>query len=555
MDAPVLIVGGGPVGLALAGDLGWRGISCLLIEQSDGSIYQPRMDLVGVRTMEFCRRWGLVPAVEASPYPRDYAQDNVYLTSLVGYELGRERFPGIGQAPPPPQSPQRRERCPQNMFDPILRDFAASQKSVTLRYRTRLASFTQDADLVTAVVENLESGADEKITARYIVGCDGARSLTRETLGIRMLGNPVLTYTTNVIFRCPHLLSLHDKGRAYRHIFIGPEGTWSTIVAINGRDQWRFSLIGGSEQREYSIPEIAAAIRRAVGRDFDFEILSVLPWVRRELVAETYHNSRGFIAGDAAHAMSPTGGFGMNTGIGDAVDLSWKLAATIAGWAGAGLLDSYSVERQPVGARNVMEASGNLRRMLDVPRHADLLDDTPEAAAKREKLGRAFTETMRREWHTLGIHLGYRYEGSPICWPDGSAMPPDSPNAYVQTARPGHRAPHGWLADGRSTLDLFGRGFTLLGFDADAKQAAPLLEAARQRRVPIAFAAIAEPQIAAVYERKFVLVRPDGHVAWRDDRMPEDPLRVTDVVRGAADLPGPLGGTPAVQARAISATV
>ncbi len=555
MDAPVLIVGGGPVGLALAGDLGWRGISCLLIEQSDGSIYQPRMDLVGVRTMEFCRRWGLVPAVEASPYPRDYAQDNVYLTSLVGYELGRERFPGIGQAPPPPQSPQRRERCPQNMFDPILRDFAASQKSVTLRYRTRLASFTQDADLVTAVVENLESGADEKITARYIVGCDGARSLTRETLGIRMLGNPVLTYTTNVIFRCPHLLSLHDKGRAYRHIFIGPEGTWSTIVAINGRDQWRFSLIGGSEQREYSIPEIEAAIRRAVGRDFDFEILSVLPWVRRELVAETYHNSRGFIAGDAAHAMSPTGGFGMNTGIGDAVDLSWKLAATIAGWAGAGLLDSYSVERQPVGARNVMEASGNLRRMLDVPRHADLLDDTPEAAAKREKLGRAFTETMRREWHTLGIHLGYCYEGSPICWPDGSAMPPDSPNAYVQTARPGHRAPHGWLADGRSTLDLFGRGFTLLGFDADAKQAAPLLEAARQRRVPIAFATIAEPQIAAVYERKFVLVRPDGHVAWRDDRMPEDPLRVTDVVRGAADLPGPLGGTPAVQARAISATV
>ena len=137
---PVLVVGGGPVGLALAGDLGWRGISCILIEQSDGSIYQPRMDLVGVRTMEFCRRWGLVPAVEGSPYPRDYAQDNIYLTSLTGYELGRERFPGIGHAPPPKESPQRRERCPQNMFDPILRSFAASQKTVTMRYRTRLIS-------------------------------------------------------------------------------------------------------------------------------------------------------------------------------------------------------------------------------------------------------------------------------------------------------------------------------------------------------------------------------------------------------------------------------
>jgi 2-polyprenyl-6-methoxyphenol hydroxylase-like FAD-dependent oxidoreductase len=532
---PVLVVGGGPVGLALAGDLGWRGIACTLVEQSDGSIYQPRMDLVGVRTMEFCRRWGLVPAVEGSPYPRDYAQDNIYLTSLTGYELGRERFPGIGQAPPPKESPQRRERCPQNMFDPILRAFAASQKNVALRYRTRLVSFMQNADLVTAVVENAETGAREEIAARYIVGCDGARSLVRETLGIAMQGNPVLTHTTNVIFRCPHLLSLHDKGKAYRHIFIGPEGTWSTIVAINGRDEWRFSIIGGSEQRDYTTDDIKAAIRRAVGRDFDFEILSVLPWVRRELVAERYRTGRGFIAGDAAHVMSPTGGFGMNTGIQDVVDLSWKLAATIEGWGGDELLDSYSIERQPIGTRNVTEASGNLRRMLSVPPHPDLLEDTSQGAATREKVGREFSETMRREWFTLGAHLGYCYENSPICWPDGTAAPPDDPRTYMPTARPGHRAPHAFLADGRSTLDLFGRGFALLGFGADAAEAAPLLEAAKKRNLPLTFTAITEPHIAALYERKFVLVRPDGHVAWRNDRMPEDALCVIDVVRGAAD--------------------
>src|SRR3981081_1529651 len=132
---PVLVAGAGPVGLALAGDLGWRGIPCLLIEQSDGSIYQPRMDLVGIRTMEFCRRWGLVGAVEASPYPRDLPQDNVYVTSLAGHALGRERFPTLDDAMPPPVSPQRRERCPQNMFDPILRDFAAAQPSVEMRSR------------------------------------------------------------------------------------------------------------------------------------------------------------------------------------------------------------------------------------------------------------------------------------------------------------------------------------------------------------------------------------------------------------------------------------
>jgi 2-polyprenyl-6-methoxyphenol hydroxylase-like FAD-dependent oxidoreductase len=549
----VLVVGGGPVGLALAGDLGWRGMSCVLIEQTDGSIYQPRMDLVGIRTMEFCRRWGLVSAVEASPYPRDYAQDNIYLTSLTGYELGRERFPGIGQAPPPKQSPQRRERCPQNMFDPILRAFASSQKNVTLRYRTRLVSFTQGLDRVTAVIENAENGAREEILARYIVGCDGARSPVRETLGIAMNGNPVLTYTTNVIFRCPHLLSLHDKGKAYRHILIGPEGTWATIVAINGRDEWRFSIIGGSEQREYTHDEIAAAIRRAVGRDFGFEILSVLPWVRRELVAERYSNGRGFIAGDAAHVMSPTGGFGMNTGIGDVVDLSWKLAATIEGWGGDGLLDSYSRERQPVGVRNVAEASGNLRRMLSVPPHPELLDATPQGAATREKVGREFSETMRREWFTLGAHLGYRYEGSPISWPDGTPAPADDPRNYLPTARPGHRAPHAWLADGRSTLDLFGRGFALLGFGAGESDAAPLLAAARQRRVPMTFVALAEPQIAALYERKFVLVRPDGHIAWRDDRMPDDALRVIDVVRGAAPQPGNADEKVPVQAENIRA--
>src|SRR5580700_10838952 len=515
---PVLVVGAGPVGLALAGDLGWRGVDCLLIEQSDGSIYQPRMDLVGIRTMEFCRRWGLVGAVEASPYPRDYAQDNIYLTSLTGYELGRER-------------------CPQNMFDPILREFAASQKSVTLRYRTRLLSFTQDSAAVTATVENTDTGAREQMTVRYIVGCDGARSLVRETLGIGMSGNAVLTYTTNVIFRCPHLLSLHDKGNAYRHILIGPEGTWATIVAINGRDQWRFSIIGGSQQREYTTEEIAAAIRRAIGRDFEFEILSVLPWVRRELVAKTYRQGRGLIAGDAAHAMSPTGGFGMNTGIGDAVDLSWKLAATIEGWGGDGLLESYTLERQPVGTRNVAEASGNLRRMLSVVAHPDIDDDTPQGAATRAKVGLEFSESMRREWFTLGVHLGYRYEGSPICWPDGIAPPPDEARTYVATARPGHRAPHAWLADGRSTLDLFGRSFTLVGFDAQVDEAAPLLDAARARRVPMEFVALREPKVAALYERRFVLVRPDGHVAWRDDRIPADPLRLTDVLRGAADGP------------------
>jgi hypothetical protein len=367
-----------------------------------------------------------------------------------------------------------------------------------------------------------------------MAGCDGARSLVREALGLAMLGKPVLTYTTNVIFRCPHLVSLHDKGKAYRHIFIGPEGTWSTIVAINGRDEWRFSLIGGEEQREHTVEEIHAAIRRAVGCDFDYEIVSVLPWVRRELVAEKFQAGRVFILGDAAHVMSPTGGFGMNTGIQDAVDLSWKLAAAIEGWAGPDLLKSFDLERRPVAVRNVTEASGNLQRMLSPGPNPAILDDTPEGEQTRARVGRDFSQAMSREWHTLGIHLGYRYDNSPICWPDGTEAPADNPGVYTPTTRPGSRAPHVWLEEGQSTLDLFGRGFTLLGFGAHPDEALALIEAADKRTVPMTFISIDKESAAYLYQRKFVLVRPDGHVAWRGDRMPADPLRTIDIIRGAA---------------------
>jgi len=386
---------------------------------------------------------------------------------------------------------------------------------------------------VIAELEDVESGEHSSIRARFLVGCDGAGSKVRQGLGIGMTGRPIVTYTTNVIFRCPNLVALHDKGRAYRHIFVGPEGTWATIVAINGRDQWRFSLIGSAEKKEVTTADIRAAIRRAAGFDFDYEILTVLPWVRRELVAEHFGAGRVFIAGDAVHLMSPTGGFGMNTGIQDAVDLSWKLDASLAGWAGPQLLGSYEIERRPVGLRNVAEASGNLGRMRSPGRNAALLDDTPEGAALRAQLGREFTEAMTREWHTLGIHLGYRYDDSPICWPDGTPEPALETMTYTQIARPGARAPHVWLRDSRSTLDLFGRGFVLLRIGRDAPSGDALAAAARQRSVPLTQLALDEPEVASVYERRLVLVRPDGHVAWRDDRMPTDPVRLIDRVRGA----------------------
>jgi len=535
MSARVLIVGGGPVGLALAGELGWRGVSCTLIEKTDGAIEQPKMDLVGVRTMEFCRRWGIVDWVRDAPYPPDYPQDYIYVTGLNGYELGREPFPGRGFEPCPPESPSKRERVPQDMFDPILQRFASSFPQVTLHYNCELISFAETSGSVRAEVRNGVTGTTETIEADYMVGADGGGSTVRERLGIGMSGNPALTYTTNVLFRCRNFSELHDKGKGYRFIFIGPEGVWLTIVAVNGADRFRMSIVGTPEKVEHSEAEIRAALTRAMGREFDYEILSVIRWVRRELVADRYGSERVFIAGDAAHLMSPTGAFGMNTGIGDAVDLGWKLEATIEGWGGSALLHSYEAERRPVALRNVAEASRNLGRMLETRKRlppAEVFQSGPAGDAARKEYGDWFAESMKLEWFTNGIMLGYRYDDSPIVVPDGTPRPADETYTYTQTARPGARAPHVWLTDRRSTLDIFGRGFTLLRLGGDPPAADRIVRAATSAGVPLRVETLTESRVHEAYQRRLVLVRPDGHVAWRADREPTDAGALTDAVRG-----------------------
>ncbi len=536
----VLIIGGGPVGLALAGDLGWRGINCMLIEKGDGTVGQPKMDMIGIRSMEFCRRWGIVDDVESAGYNRDYPQDCAWVTTLNGYEFGREYFPPMSQEKPPIHSPQKRERCPQNFFDRVLQRFAKSSPCVSIVYNTELLEFNDQAGVVEARVRDLRTGQTRVVRANYLVGCDGGASQVRQQLGIEMVGDAVLTYTTNIIFRCQGLEQLHDKKPGYRFIFIGAEGTWATLVAINGRDQWRFSLIGDAQKRTLTEEEARAAIVRAVGKPFDFEILSVLPWVRRQLVARQYSKGNVFIAGDAAHLTSPTGGFGMNTGLLDIVNLSWKLAAMAQGWGGAHLLDSYEAEQLPVAVRNVGEATENLRRMLS-PRIAELdprmFDSSdPGAEAARLEYGQRYTEMMRREWFSIGVHLGYVYEGSPIVVPDGTPRPPLETSRYTPTARPGSRAPHAWIGEGRSTLDLFGQSFVLLRLGTHPPTADALQVAADAVKMPLQMVDLQGEEVEKLYERKLVLVRPDGQVAWRADAIPENVSALIDTVRGA--IPG-----------------
>jgi 2-polyprenyl-6-methoxyphenol hydroxylase-like FAD-dependent oxidoreductase len=533
-SVPILVVGGGPVGLALAAELGWRGVRCELIEQGDGSIATPKMNEVNVRTMEFCRRWGIAEQVLNCPFPVDYPFDVVFVTSLGGHEIGRMRRPSRARQQPEAYSPMRLQACSQMWFDPMLRALAQSAPSVRLRYRTKLEGFEDIGDGVICDIVDLKTGVRERVEADYLVGCDGATSAIRGALGIGLAGQGVLGHPLHLFFRAPDLLKQCGKEPGTFFLAIDRDGLWANIRVIDPANaMWRLMVLDSDGKQTPETIDKAALIRRAVGRPIDVEWLGVSIWTRRSVVADRYGQGRVFLAGDAVHQLSPTGALGMNTGIGDAVDLGWKLAAAVQGWGGANLLASYDTERRPIGLRNVgMTAEFYLAHENFDQGLAAIDDDTEAGRALRACLGRDLVRDIGAMFRTIGMQIGYRYEGSPIIVPDGSPPVPDHPENFVASARPGARAPHVALADGRSMLDLYGRDFVLVRFGG-APEGASIAEAAAKRGVPLRTVTVEEPAAAALYERKLVLVRPDGHVAWRGDRVPADPLALVDRVRGA----------------------
>jgi 2-polyprenyl-6-methoxyphenol hydroxylase-like FAD-dependent oxidoreductase len=533
IDVPVLIVGGGPVGLALAIDLGWRGISVRVVEQDDGTIDHPRANAENARTMEFFRRWGIADAVRTSGTPHDFTQAVVYATTLTGYEIACIDRPGHGGTGGSAISPERPQRCNQLFLDPILRARARSFPNVDLRYRTRFESFAQDADGVDAVVRDLVTGEAETIRAQYLIACCGGRSVVRSNLGIELQGSPAIEYNLNVFLRIDDLFAHTSVADAAMYFMVQPEGIWRTLVDIDGRSLWRLGFRGKAYYDDPASVDVAAHLRAIIGVDVPFEEVWRRGWVARDLVADRYGAGRVYLAGDSAHQNTPSGGFGMNTGIGDVADLGWKLAACVAGWGGPELLASYEIERRPVALRNVRQATENFVR--DRKREIDpaIARATPAGDRARAALGERIVTTQSRQYVTDGTALGYRYDGSPICIPDGSAALPDTIEVYHPNALPGARAPHAVLAGGSSLLDLFGAGFVLLAFDAPAAAVDEIVAAFRATNVPLAVHALADPAIAALYERRLVLVRPDGHVAWRADDAPVDPLLLAQTVRGA----------------------
>jgi 2-polyprenyl-6-methoxyphenol hydroxylase-like FAD-dependent oxidoreductase len=522
----VLIAGAGPVGLSLAVDLGLRGIECVVAEKRDGHVAVPKMSQVSARNMEFCRRWGIADQVRNAVWSTTHPLDFVYITDLQGRELSRLKIPSYAEGDRNQITSETTSHCPQTYFDPIIVARAKSLPSVTLRTNIGLESFSQDGDAVLARLSDTLTGAEENYTADYLVGCDGPGGVVRPGLGIELDGLGAFANSINIFFKSPELASMHEIGWARFYRLIDEDSCWGELIPIDGVALWRLTVFHDDNPN----PDTDAYLRKAAGCEFPYEIISILPWQRSDFVARQYGDGRVFIAGDAAHQCSPTGGLGMHTGVGEAVNLSWKLAAMLDGWGGEKLLSSYEAECQPIATRNVNYATAAYRAITGLPDRdaitdflpANNLDATTEERRRLQKLTvNEYTKTQ------------YCYEGSPICIPDGTPPLVDDPLSFTPSAQPGTRAPHGWLADNQSILDLFGDGFVMLCFGPDMVDASGLVEAAASRGVPLQIHRIDNDALAEIYQNRLALVRPDGHVAWRGDAVPAEPTTLIDRVRGA----------------------
>jgi 2-polyprenyl-6-methoxyphenol hydroxylase-like FAD-dependent oxidoreductase len=532
----VLVVGMGPVGLVLAAELGSRGINTVALDRmaarGSGS---PRIMQIGVRTMELCRRFGIAQDVYNWGFPRDYPMDSVFLVeNLNGQELARSPLPSLAEAGPSRFSPEYQAHCPQPEFEPIWERVVAGYDSVTRRYGCEVRSLAQDADGVDVVA--VDAAGDElRIRADYVVGCDGAGSRVRSQLGIELLGQPLIDHSLSVEFYCDEWNDLHDKRPAVRYVCIDEQGTWGTVMAVDGKRTWRVLLYGDSlEALDEVDPD--AIVTRLMGRPVDYQLSAVRPWVRSATLAERYRAGRVFLAGDAGHVHPPNGGFGMNTGVIDAANLGWKLAAVIDGWAPDTLLDSYEQERRPIARIVIDEALGELSRITEGTKGENITLASPAGERGRKELAARIQALYggERGWLRFGIHLGYVYESGAVIADAEGADQVDDWFGFEPSTRPGVRAPHAWLGPGKSTLDLYGDGFVLLVLagGAEYQQAADRFRsAARDRSLPLTVHTLLEPELVKLYETPLVLVRPDGHVAWRAATAADDAAHVLDVVR------------------------
>lgn len=543
----VLIVGGGPVGLTLAMDLAWRGIDVIVAERRPANAPPSvKCGQISARSMEIFRRLGVAHKLREVGLPADYPNDIVSATSVIGIEISRVAIPARGErgaaATGPDTSwptPEHTDRVNQTFFEPVLLAHATAQPRVRILNRTEVEEFTQYEQGVTAMARDFDSGERISIDCAYLVGCDGASSMVRKTIGAEFVGTAVLQRAQTIYIRAPALLNLLPRKRAWMYLSLNPRRCGVTM-AVDGRETWIIHnyLYRGEADFDSVDRNWATRMILGVGSDFHYDVILTEDWVARRLVAEKLRDRRAFICGDAAHLWIPLGGYGMNAGIADAANLACMLAATLNGWASPGILDAYDAERRPI-TDQVSRFIADIAQKVVMQRREITAD-----IERQDSIGQATRASIGKEAYKLdveqqccgGLNFGYYYDGSPIIAYDGERQPAYTMGTFTSSTVPGCRVPHLWLEGRRSLYDALGPDYTLLRLDPTARVTG-IVEAAAERSVPLTVVDVKAPEARELYRRKLVLVRPDQHVAWRGDEEPAAPLDLIDLVRGGRAVP------------------
>ena len=540
----VLIVGAGPVGLTLAIDLAWRGITVTVVEtRAPAAPPEPKCNHVAARTMEIFRRLGLAEKVRNAGLPADYAHDISYRTSFTGQELTRIHIPcrrdrftatdGPDCNWPTPEPPHR---INQIFLEPILFAHAAAQSRIRIVNRTTVEDVAIGDDGARANLRDLDSGTVTEVNCRFLIGCDGARSIVRKAMGAELSGDAVIQRVQSTYIRAPGLIDRQQSASAWGTGSINPRRS-GMVYAIDGSERWLVHNYMRPGEGDFDEVDRDACLRTILGVDdgFNYEIISKEDWYGRRLIANKFRERCAFIVGDASHIWVPYAGYGMNAGIADAVNLSWLLAAHLNGWAPQGILDAYQAERWPITSQvskfAMSHAEAEIRRRGAVPDNIE--EAGPEGERVRREVGQLTYEINVQQYACAGLNFGSYYDQSPIIAYDGAAHPAYTMNSYTPSTVPGCRTPHFWLGDGRSLYDAMGPEFTLLRFDPEVDVAA-LDAAARMRGLPLRILDVEPPDSVLPESDKLVLSRPDQHVAWRSNRLPGDSIALIDRVRGAA---------------------